>query len=529
MENAMDMNMATVAVALAVQSLAPGPDSESAVRTIAADLAGPSQPMNRAYRVCVGAGRANEGLRADWQQQLAEVRRELGFEYIRFHGLFHEDMGVCRRDPKSGALQFNWQYVDALFDFLLSIGMKPFVELSFMPKPLASGTQTVFWWQGNVTPPKQMDEWAALVRDFTEHVTARYGADEVRTWYFEVWNEPNHNYFWSGTQEQYFELYRASAAAVKGVDPAYRVGGPSTAGCGWIQELAAFCAKENVPLDFFSTHTYNVKGALDEFGTQQQQLMDNVRQVGRDFRRVRKLIEETAFAGRELHFTEWSASYSSRDPVHDDYFSAPFILEQIKLGTGHAQSMSYWVFTDIFEESGIPMKPFHGGFGLMNLQGIKKTAYWAYAFLQRLGDRAYATEDASSWVCADDGGGAQVLFWDLAHPFPDGKTVNQQGFIKERPSAVRGPVALQLAGLKPGRYSVEEYRAGYGVNDPYSRYLAMGAPARLTRSQVAELKALSTGAPTHEHETHVGADGVWRGRALLRENDVVLVKLTPQR
>ena len=211
--------------------------------------------FNTMFKECIGAGRANEGLRADWQQQLAYVKKECDFKYIRMHGLLTDDMGVYRED-KNGNPEYNFQYVDVLYDFILSIGMKPFVELGFMPEALASGKQTIFWWRGNVTPPKDYNKWAELIRTLTLHFTQRYGANEVKTWYFEVWNEPNLNVngFWAGTQEEYFKLYKYSAEAIKSVNKEYRVGGPATAGAAWEPEMIDFCMKNSVSLDFISTH-----------------------------------------------------------------------------------------------------------------------------------------------------------------------------------------------------------------------------------------------------------------------------------
>ena len=191
------------------------------------DLGAAGQPFAHHYSVCVGAGRACEGLRADWQAQLCRAHRECGFEYVRFHGLLTDDMHVCYRD-ESGALRYSWQYVDSLFDALLAMGVRPFVEFGFCPAVLAGGTRTQFWWQGRVDPPADLDAWADLVGADCRHWVARYGAEEVRRWYFEIWNEPDLNAFWNGTRSQYFALYAASARAVKAADPALRVGGPAT-------------------------------------------------------------------------------------------------------------------------------------------------------------------------------------------------------------------------------------------------------------------------------------------------------------
>src|SRR5665811_262661 len=216
-----------------------------AQRTINVDYNKISGKLNTMFNECVGAGRANEGLRADWQQQLAYVRKECGFKYIRMHGLLTDDMGVYKED-RNGNPEYNYMYIDVLFDFLQSIGMKPFIELGFMPSALASGNQTIFWWRGNVTPPKDYAKWEALVRNLTQHFTERYGEEEVKSWYFEVWNEPNLSPgFWSGTQAEYFKLYSSSVKAIKSVNQAYRVGGPGTAGAAWESEMIDFCNKNN--------------------------------------------------------------------------------------------------------------------------------------------------------------------------------------------------------------------------------------------------------------------------------------------
>ncbi len=501
-----------------------GQSSGATERVIAADLAGKSAPMSRMYRVCVGAGRANEGLRGDWQRQLKLCHDELGFEFIRFHGLFSDDMGVYSEDA-DGSAHYNWQNVDALYDQILAIGMRPFVELSFMPSALASGNKTVFWWRGNVTPPKNLDRWAEFMRAFAGHLTERYGADEVKRWRFEVWNEPNLSIFWTGTQADYFQLYERTARAIKSVNPAYQVGGPATAGGGWIGETINFCASHDVPIDFISTHAYNVAGTVDEFGTSGQALDKNLHGVADQIARTRDTIGHSALTNLELHFTEWSSSYSSRDPVHDDYISAPFILEQIKRTGGQADSMSYWVFTDIFEEAGVPTKPFHGGFGLLTVQGIRKPAYFAYRYLNELGDDEIPTTDDCAWVCRDKKGGVQVLFWDLTHPSPDKKFLDQTLFARERPAPPKGHVTLKLAGLKPGNYNLVVRGTGYQRNDACTQYLEWGAPDQLTRRQQNELANLAADAPLLQETVTVSQDGNFSRTFDLRENDVYFVTL----
>lgn len=497
-------------------------------RQINVDVRNVRGPHRKGFRLCVGAGRAQEALRADFQRQLKQAHDECGFEYLRFHGLFHDEMGVYKEEP-TGTPQYNWQYVDMLFDALLELGVRPFVELSFMPQAMASGTQDVFWWKANVTPATSWERWGELIRRAVEHWTERYGVAEVQKWYFEVWNEPNHPGFYTTKFEDYTPMYAQAARAVKAVHPAYRVGGPATAGNGWVVELIDFCGQENLPLDFISTHAYSVdRGHFDASGTVKLALSANIRTLAEQVCEVRRAIAASKRPELELHYTEWSTSYSSRDPVHDSYHSASFILEQLKLTEAAAQSMSYWVFTDIFEEVGVPFTPFHGGFGLLNLQGIRKPAYFAYQFLQRLGDQELTNPDAASWACLNQRGGIQILAWDLTHPTPDGRTINQEFFTRLHPAKDKGATMLRLTNVPPGDYTLCVYRVGYHANDAYSLYLEMGQPSQLTRAQVQTLHHASTGAPELTRPIQIAPHGLFECPLPMRENDVYLVTLERQ-
>ncbi|PUA27212.1 MAG: glycoside hydrolase [Cellvibrio sp. 79] len=494
-------------------------------RTIVLDASQVQGPFNTFFKTSIGAGRANEGLRADWQQQLAELKRDTDFKYIRMHGLLTDDMGVYKIDAQ-GREHYNFQYIDALYDYILSIGMKPFVELGFMPSALASGDKTIFWWRGNVTPPHSYEKWEALIKKLTEHWTERYGAEEVASWYFEVWNEPNLDGFWAGTQAEYFKLYAHSARAIKSVNPNYKVGGPATAGAAWIPEMIAYSKTNNVPLDFVSTHAYGVnQGFLDEFGSTGTVLSKDELAVARDVLKNRQEITASAMPGLELHYTEWSSSYTPADPTHDSYHQAAYILQKLKQTGNSAQSMSYWVFTDIFEEAGPRFEAFHGGFGLMNTQGIKKPAYFAYQFLNQLSATELKNNDAQSFATKDEKGNVQLLLWDSTFTLPDGIN-NQQYYIKDLPPAKKDDINIRVDGLKKGKYKLAISQVGYQQNDAYTAYIRMGSPAQLSKNQVAELKAQANGKPAQEKIVRIGKDGQFALNLPLRENDVYLIELS---
>ncbi|MEO8111171.1 MAG: glycoside hydrolase [Ginsengibacter sp.] len=497
-----------------------------AQRTINIDFSKTSGKLNSMFNGCVGAGRANEGLRADWQQQLAYVKKECGFKYIRMHGLLTDDMAVYTEDNK-GNPQYNYMYVDVLFDFLRSIGIKPFVELGFMPSRLASGNQTIFWWKGNVTPPKDYEKWAALIRNLTQHFTERYGAEEVKTWYFEVWNEPNLSPgFWTGTQQDYFKLYKYAAEAVKKVNKQYRVGGPATAGAAWEPEMIDYCQQNKVPIDFISTHSYGVKqGFLDEHGNTGTVLSKDPMSVSGDVLQSRKEIANSSMPNLELHYTEWSASYTPADPIHDSYHEAAYVLQKMKQVGNAANSMSYWVFTDIFEEPGPRYTPFHGGFGMLTIQGINKPVFYAYQFLNRLGNIEMLNKDSASWVTKDAAGNVQALVWDFTNTHPGDSVNNQQYYIRDLPSKSKGKLTVNLAHVPAGTYSLEVYKIGYRSNDAYSTYLSMGKPSQLNRQQVEQIKKQNDGSPFLKEVINIKEGMPFSKELELRENDVFFLNL----
>ena len=496
-------------------------------RTIEADYSKVKGPKSETYFKSISAGRAAEGLRADWRSHLEDVQSNFPFDYIRFHGLLHDDMGVCTRpESANGELKYNFQYIDELFDYLLSVNIKPFIELSFMPSVLSSEDKTVFWWKGNITPPKDYEQWRELITRLTKHLTKRYGEEEVKQWYFEVWNEPNHPSFFSSNMEEYFKLYTVSAEAVKSVNPTYRVGGPATAGNGWVSEIINYCDKNNVPLDFITTHAYGVFGAFDEYGVMQLKLVNEALCVAGGVNASRKRMNDLGRNETELHYTEWSSSYSPRDLTHDTYFNAAYILNTLRNSDEAAQSMSYWTFTDIFEESGIPTEPFHGGFGFINTQGFRKPTYFAYKYLYQLGEQELVNNDANSWVCRDSKGGIQVLAYNLTMPEYKEFEYNNLIFSKLRPAKDIEPLEIKISNLPNGKYRLEVYYTGFEKNDIQTAYIKLGSPSTLYPEQ-EELLRLASQDKVETLDVIEIKDGTFSNNFKFRENDICLIKLTP--
>ena len=370
-------------------------------------LTGPAVPLPHFWEHTVGSCHAPLALRADWQAQLRRCHEELGFCHVRFHGLLCDDVGtlVAYKDR----LVHSFFNADRICDYLLSIGMRPFVELSFMPQALASGPTTVFHYRANVTPPRDYGQWAALVGKLVAHWVERYGAAEVRAWFFEVWNEPNLARFWDGTRDDYFRLYEATVRAVKAVDAGLRVGGPASANNEWLGEFLDHCAANRLPADFVSTHHYPNDVPGYEAADTETQLAHGRRGMLRDWtERARGQAR-----GLPLYYTEWNTSSDVRDPRHDEPYAGAFAVKTVLEANGLVDAYSWWAFTDIFEEDYFPSVPFHGGFGLLNLHGIAKPTYRAFQLLHRLGTELLAVEGShdtvDAWVIKDRASATVVL------------------------------------------------------------------------------------------------------------------------
>ncbi|MGO4378098.1 glucoamylase family protein [Pseudoduganella sp. RAF19] len=343
------------------------------------DLSAQPVPLVHSWEACIGSGRATLALRADWQDQLQRVREELGMRQVRFHSMLDDDMGTlfCYQDQP----RYDFYNIESFFDFLLDIGMRPFVELSFMPRMLASGDTTVFAGKGNVTAPRDMRAWQTLLQNLVRHLINRYGAEEVRRWQFEVWNEPNQPQFWPAGQEAYFQLFDASYEALKQVDPQLIVGGPATSKNAWIPEFIEHCRKSCHLPDFISTHHYPADAVGNAYSDANSQLVNTSRSVLRDQATIAR-----GQAGRlPLHYTEWKVSSDARDPLNDEPFSAALIVKSVLEVANLADTCSYCTFSDISAENHFPNRPFHGGFGLLNRYGIPKPSYRAFQLLHRAG------------------------------------------------------------------------------------------------------------------------------------------------
>lgn len=377
-------------------------------------------PFHNAVDFCVGTGRMGLALHKEYFEQLKMVQKEIGFKYIRGHGLFCDDMAIYQEYEKDGAVwtEYNFTYLDRVLDSYLELGLRPFLELGFMPEKLASGTQTVFYWKGNVTPPKSYEKWKDMVQALLRHLIERYGTDEVLTWPVEVWNEPNLPGFWyCADMQEYFKLFADTFYAIKEVDERFQVGGPAVCGGSdkpWILGFMEFCHKEHIPVDFITRHHYTTDFP-DEDGHYGYADLSDPEKGFENLHSTRKIIDSfEEYRGLKIHLTEFNTSYIPNCPLHDTNQNAAYIAHQLSRLGDDNESYSYWTFGDVFEERGVPFTPFHGGFGLLAEGCIPKPTFWTFHFFKKLkelpGHCAY--RDDETVVIKLDNGAYRIAAWN---------------------------------------------------------------------------------------------------------------------
>ncbi len=499
---------ATLLLLALVSPLLAQPGS-NATGTLRIDTRAAGTPFPHFWETTFGSGRAVLSLRESYRKDMDATKQITGFDSVRFHGIFMDDVGLY--DPDRKAIQFaqmknaadstpsnagiyNFSYVDQIYDGLLERGVRPFVELSFMPKKMASNTNALhaFWYKQNVSPPKDYAEWDAMIAAFAQHLIDRYGIEEVSHWNFEVWNEPNID-FWVGNpkQETYFELYDHTALALKKVNARLRVGGPSTAQAAWTGDFLRHCKEKNIPVDFASSHVYANDTAKDVLHSDENIPRD--RMVCRAVRKVHDEIVASPLPSTPLIFSEYNASYANEPNVTDSTFMGPWLATTISQCDGLTESMSYWTFSDVFEEQGVIRTPFYGGFGLIAEHGIQKPAFHAFAMLHQLGDRRLPLASDSALATRRSDGAIVLALWNYAPPDGTGASYTPS------PSS-RGPgktFDLDLAGVSPNA-SATILRVDLDHGNVLKLYDTMGRPAFPSRDQIVKLREAGKAAPAEK-------------------------------
>ncbi len=483
------------------------------------DAGAATQPLPHFWEQMFGSGRANLMLRDSWREDLRAVHGVTGIQYVRGHGILDDDNGVYTEDEHGNPV-YNFAYVNQIYEGLLRNGVKPVVEISFMPKKLAFNPDALhpFWYKQNVSPPKSWERWDGLMTAFAKDLVEHFGADEVASWYFEVWNEPNID-FWNGIprDKSYFELYEHTARDLKAVSPRLRVGGPATAAAQWVTPFLQYVKAHKVPIDFVSSHGY-ADEEIDNIFPDDPTVPRDTPKDDRVCLAIHKVRGEMNAAGEQalpLFWTEWNVQSDSQ--AWDTTFVGPGVANTVReCADGSVQQMSFWTFSDVFEEGGPGAEPFTGQFGLRAEYGINKPSFYDFALLHQLGDQLLPNEAKNVLATKAEDGGLAVAVWNLVDPPPTGEKRSPVDAHAGVPSKT---VVLQFAGV-PARAHVTVQRVDDEHGNVLPVYNAMGRPQYPTDAQVAEMNRRTALPAPEQRELKDG-----RLQLSLEPDALVLVKV----
>jgi xylan 1,4-beta-xylosidase len=479
------------------------PAGSDAVR-LTLDTHAATTPFPHFWEQTFGSGRAILSLRDGYRIDLDKVHGITGFESVRFHGILNDEVGLYdpdrktknpglaeQDDPFAGGTVYNFSYVDQIYDGLLAHHVRPFVELSFMPAKMASNPAAIhpFWYRPNTSPPKDYALWDGMMTALAQHLIARYGIEEVSHWNFEVWNEPNLD-FWSGkpAQESYFKLYDHTARALKAVNSRLRVGGPATAQAAWVGDFLKHCKENNVPVDFASTHVYANDTAENVMKIKEDVPRD--RMVCRAVKMVHEQIVGSPLPKTPLIMSEYNASYANEPAVTDSTYMGPWMAATISQCDGMVESMSYWSFSDVFEEQGVVRTPFYGGFGLMAEDNIQKPAFNVFAMLHQLGTERLKLDSDSALLTRKADGTLVLAVWNYVAP-TEPTTSDAAPVEPVRSFSIAVPSGVKQATIM---------RVDQDHGNVIKAFDAMGKPATPSREQIVKLRQAGMAAPA-EHQT----------------------------
>ncbi len=416
-------------------------------------------------------------LRDDLPAQMKRMHEELGFRYVRFHGILNDDMDVMRADGT-----FHFDRVIQVYEKILKAGMKPFVELSSMPSALASNDRKLCHYEFRSSPPNSWKTFRELIAAFTRALSSHFGEEEVKNWYFEVWNEPDIP-FWSGSMEEYFKLYDLARSAVKSVCPAFRVGGPATSKTKWIPEFIEHVSvpspedpSEGIRCDFISTHAYPsdlpfLDSADGEVQLQEAGVLRTL------YSAARTAIDNAWGHDFPLLIGEWNSSAGPYAFNHDECNNAPFICKTMAELRTFCSGSLFWDASDIYEEGGFHYTPFHGGYGLMTVNDFPKAGFHAFRFLHEIGsvllEAAFDEPCEEHGVLAsEEGNELRLLVWNYRRPGTSGV-----------------PLEFPLPACCGAGGTIERIQPGKG--SAYEAWIALGKPDYLNRESFDALDRCS--------------------------------------
>ena len=460
-------------------------------------------PFGRAARKFIGVGSAKELLFSEVQHMLSDLQREVGFEYVKFHGILSDEMLVCNRT--SGSLHFSFVLVDKVLDFLLSIRLKPMIQLSFMPAALAANPdKRVFENRFITSLPKDMKEWDLLIRTLIKHLLVRYGEEQVESWLFTLWNEPDTDeiMFSVGGVNTFVDFYINTYKSIKSIHPKLLFGAPSVlimveSSLKWAESFITQVKKRNCEPDFLLVHYYSDDFSLsdDKFSnvnlTKSSRLFQDPDYFSFCIDRYANMVGKLGVGSLPIYLSEWNLTVSHRSLINDTCFISAYLARNLLLNENRLASFGLWSLTDLICEYQVPETLFHGGMGMYTQNGIRKPAFYVYYFIKQLGAELIAK--GSNYVVTRDHKCIRLICWNYEHfcdLYADGETFDMTSENRYSPFLKQQSLKLSIPfeNLPGNRCTIREQFINRKYGSVYDKWLEIGSLPVNSQKEIDLLK-----------------------------------------
>lgn len=446
-------------------------------------------------------GRASLCLRHEVRRQIEIAQEDLGFEFIRFHGIFSDDMMVYKEDEKGNPI-YNWFYIDEIFDFFYRVKLKPFIEIGFMPETLASKKQYAFLWHANVSYPKSLKKWTDLIEAFVKHCIDRYGVSEVKKWCFQIWNAPDlPEVFWYENNDKFFGFFKATYNSIKQLIKDSKIGSPGLLPINnfeFMDTFLKFCESNFISLDFIACNVYAYTDPKNN--TLPSQLFnkhDNILILDKEdyltnsINEIKTLLKKYSL-NIPIYITEWNLSPYTNDYTRDTCFLSSYIAYNVINNTGNIDILSFWSLSDIIEEGLTESKLFHGGLGLLTYNRIKKPSYNAFSLLSKLGDNII--EKGNDFIITSKNHSYQILsynfiYFDELFMSGDKSLLDYHNRYNVYKNSNLNKEINLIISIPSGYYRIKRWYLNRDSGSTFDAWERMGAPEQIQSDIYNYLKA----------------------------------------
>lgn len=463
-----------------------------------------SSNFSKYWSKVTSIGRASLCLRHEVRRQIELAQENISYDFIRFHGIFSDDMMVYKEDLNGNPI-YNWVYVDEIFDFFYRLNLRPFIELGFMPEALASKKQHAFLWNANVSYPKSLKKWTDLVSNFINHCIDRYGNEEVKQWYFQIWNAPDlSEVFWFENKEKFFTFFKSTYISIKDILKNAKIGPPGLLAINnfeWMNDFLKFCERNFIDLDFIACNIYaytdpkNNTLPLQLFNRSDNALFDTdlnqENYLANSILELKDLLKKYSL-NLPIFVTEWNLSPYTNDYNRDTCFLSSYIVYNIISNIDNIDILTFWSLSDIIEEGLTESKLYHGGLGLLTYNRLKKPSYNAFLLLSKLGNNII--KKGKDYIVTSKNNNYQILLFNFVY-FDDlfmsgDKSLldyhNRYGIFKN--SNINKDVNLILS-LSSGNYKIKRWYLNRNSGSTFDAWQNMGAPEQISSDIYDYLKS----------------------------------------